>query len=173
MTEIVSFFLTMPGCANKLVLNYLGLAIHRTNIGKEHLVKVYLRRNFNCSSEKINRTGAIIPTRKPDAVARVFLLRDHSTLAATFDTCCHSSASKINAGLIVPSGLKNCESMQVLYLEEMEDWDIVLKTSWYFLTTDRMFFFLFFLFKSVLLTSAKSCRAGLRSVLSKSLVPSI
>lgn len=56
------------------------------------------------------------------------------------------SASKINVGLIVPE--KVCESMRVLHPEEMEGWDIVLKTSWYFLPMDRTFFFL--LFKSVL-----------------------
>ena len=164
----------MPGCANKLVLNYLALAIHRTNIGKEHLVKVYLEQNFNCSSEKTNRTGAIVPTRKPDAVSRVFFLRHHSTLAATFDTCCHSFSFKDKCGPDrAISAEKLCESMRVLHPEEMEDWDVVLKTSWYFLTTDRTFLFLSFFFKSVLQTSAKSSRAGLCSLLSKSLVPSI
>lgn len=51
--RIISFFLTTPDYANKLVLNYLALAIHRTNIGKDHLVKVYLEQNFNCSSETL------------------------------------------------------------------------------------------------------------------------
>lgn len=173
--RIISFFLTAPEYANKLGLNYLSLAFHRINIGKEHLIRVYLKQNFNRSSETTNKTGAIVPTRKPDAIARVFFSRDHSTLAASFDTCCHSSSFKDKCG--PDRAWKTCESMRVLHPEEMGDWDVVLKASWRFLTTYRtfsfLFFLLFFLSKSVLRTSAKSGRAGLCSVLSKSLVPGI
>lgn len=45
--RIVSFFLSTPWRANKLVLNCLAPAIHKTNSGKEHLVKAYLEWDFN------------------------------------------------------------------------------------------------------------------------------
>lgn len=83
-------------------------------------------------------------------------------------------ASKINVGLIVPSALKNFVNQCKPFIQrKWRIWDAVLKTSWYFLTSDRMVFVLVFLFTSVLQTSAKSSRAELCSVLSKSLVPGV
>lgn len=139
--RIVSFFLTAQGCAKKLFQNYL--AIHRINTGKEHLLKVYLEWNFNHSSEKNNKTEGILPTRKPGAIARVFFIRDHSTLAATFDTCCHSYNFKNQCG---PDHAISTEKLWIswaLHPEEIEDGDVVLKISWYFLKTDRMFLVFF------------------------------
>jgi len=130
MTEWYPFSLPHQ-CGNKLVLNYLALAIHRTNIGKEHLIKVYLERDFNRPVEKPNRTGAIVPTSKLDAIARVgVFLRGHSALAATVDTCCHSFSFKDKCGPdCASSAEKLCESVRALHPEDMEGWDRVLKTS--------------------------------------------
>lgn len=86
------------------------------------LVKVYLEQNLNRSSAKTTRTGAIAPTRKPGAGARVFFLRNPHTLAAALDTGCHSSSCKDKCGPDrAISTEKLCESMQVHHAEEMED----------------------------------------------------
>lgn len=82
-----------------------------------------------------------------------------------------SQPQKISVGLIIIT--EKLGISWALHPEEMEDWDLVLKTSWYFLTTDRMFLVFFLPFKSVLQISAKFSRAGLCSMLSKSLAPSI